>query len=166
LQIGSEVSYTELATLLGVDQKTVASYVRLLEQAFVIFRLPPLSRNLRKEISKSRKIYFCDIGVRNAVINNFNPLSLRNDVGSLWENFIIAERFKRNEILGKHANYYFWRTWDQQEVDYVEEEGGILSGWEIKWDNKNKKPPRVWAETYKNSTYQVINKDNYFDFLV
>lgn len=166
LQIGSEVSYTELATMLGVDQKTIASYIRLLEQAFVIFRLPPLSRNLRKEISKSRKIYFCDTGVRNAVINNFNPLSLRNDIGPLWENFIIAERLKRNEILGKYGNYYFWRTWNQQEVDYVEEEGGILSGWEIKWDDKNKKPPKAWAETYKNSTYQVINKENYLEFLV
>ena len=166
LQLGSEVSYTELATLLGVDQKTISSYVRLLEQAFVIFRLLPLSRNLRKEISKSRKIYFCDTGVRNAVINNFNPLSLRNDTGPLWENFVIAERLKRNEILGKHVNYYFWRTWDQKEVDYVEEEGGILSGWEIKWDGKNKKLPKAWVETYKNSTYQIINKNNYFEFLV
>jgi len=166
LQLGSEVSYTQLATLLGVDQKTISSYVRLLEQAFVIFRLLPLSRNLRKEISKSRKIYFCDTGIRNAVINNFNPLSLRNDTGPLWENFVIAERLKRNEILGKHVNYYFWRTWDQKEVDYVEEEGGILSGWEIKWDGKNKKPPKAWIETYKNSTYQIINKNNYFEFLV
>ena len=166
LQLGSEVSYTQLATLLGVDQKTISSYVRLLEQAFVIFRLLPLSRNLRQEISKSRKIYFCDTGIRNVVINNFNPLSLRNDTGPLWENFVIAERLKRNEILGKHVNYYFWRTWDQKEVDYVEEEGGILSGWEIKWDGKNKKPPKAWIETYKNSTYQIINKNNYFEFLV
>lgn len=165
LQLGSEVSYTELANLLGVDQKTVASYVRLLELAFVIFRLPPLSRNLRKEISKSRKIYFWDTGIRNAVINNFNPLSLRNDIGPLWENFLIAERFKRNEILGKSANCYFWRTWNQQEIDYVEEAGGVLSGWEIKWDSKGKKPPKAWRETYKNSTYQTITKNNYLEFL-
>lgn len=165
LQIGSEVSYTELAALLGVDQKTVASYIRLLEQAFVIFRLSPLSRNLRKEISKSRKIYFCDTGVRNAVINNFNPLSLRNDIGPLWENFVIAERLKRNEVFGKQANYYFWRTWNQQEIDFIEEEGGILSGWEIKWDGKKLKPPKSWTETYKNSTYQVINKENFLEFL-
>lgn len=165
LQLGSEVSYTELASLLGVDQKTVASYTRLLELAFIIFRLPPLSRNLRKEISKSRKIYFWDTGIRNAVINNFNPLSLRNDIGPLWENFLIAERLKRNEILGKQVNYYFWRTWDQQEIDYIEDEGGILSGWEIKWDNKGKKPPKAWMETYKNSSYQIINKNNYLEFL-
>lgn len=165
LQLGSEVSYTELATLLGVDQKTVASYIRLLEQAFIIFRLPPLSRNLRKEISKSRKIYFCDTGVRNAVINNFNPLSLRSDTGPLWENFIIAERFKRNEILGKQVNYYFWRTWSRQEIDYVEEEGGALSGWEIKWSEKGKKPPKAWAGSYKNSTWQVINRENFLQFL-
>lgn len=165
LQIGSEVSYTELASLLGVDQKTIASYIRLLELAFIIFRLSPLSRNLRKEISKSRKIYFCDVGIRNAVINNFNPLSLRNDTGSLWENFIIAERLKRNEILGRQINYYFWRTWNQQEIDYVEEEGGVLSGWEVKWEGKGKRPPKAWVETYKNSTYQTINKDNYLGFL-
>lgn len=164
LQVGSEVSYTELATLLGIDQKTVASYIRLLEQAFVIFRLPPLSRNLRKEISKSRKVYFYDTGIRNAVINNFNPLSLRVDTGPLWENFIIAERFKRNEILGKQVNCYFWRTWNQQEIDYVEEEGGILSGWEIKWDDKSKKAPKAWTETYKNSTFRIINRNNYLGF--
>ena len=165
LQLGSEVSYTELANLLNVDQKTIASYVRLLEQAFIIFRLPPLSRNLRKEISKSRKIYFFDTGIRNAIINNFNPLSLRNDVGALWENFLISERFKRNEILGRNINFYFWRTWNQQEIDYIEEEGGVLSGWEIKWDDRGKKPPKTWTETYKNSSYQVINKNNYLDFL-
>ncbi|MBM3209568.1 ATP-binding protein [Candidatus Shapirobacteria bacterium] len=165
LQVGSEVSYTELASLLGVDQKTVASYIRLLEQAFIIFRLPPLSRNLRKEISKSRKIYFFDTGVRNAIINNFNPLSLRNDAGQLWENFVIAERFKKNEVLGRSVNCYFWRTWSQQEIDYVEEEGGILAGWEIKWESKGKKPPKAWAETYKNSSYQVINKNNFLEFV-
>lgn len=166
LQIGSEVSYTELASLLGVDQKTIASYVRLLEKAFVIFRLPPLSRNLRKEISKSRKIYFCDTGIRNAIINNFNPLSLRNDIGPLWENFIISERFKANEILGKQVNCYFWRTWSQQEIDYIEEEGGVLSAWEIKWNDKSKKPPKTWTETYKNSKYQIINKQNFLQLLV
>lgn len=165
LQIGSEVSLTELASLLGIDQKTVSSYIRLLELAFIIFRLPPLSRNLRKEISKSRKIYFWDSGIRNAVINNFNPLALRNDTGPLWENFIIAERLKRNEILGKHANYYFWRTWNQQEIDYVEEEGGVLSGWEIKWTGKEKKPPKAWAENYKNASWRVINRENFLKFL-
>ncbi len=166
LQIGSEVSLTELASLLGIDQKTVSSYIRLLELAFVIFRLPPLSRNLRKEISKSRKIYFWDTGIRNAVINNFNPLSLRNDAGPLWENFLIAQRLQRNEILGKQANYYFWRTWDQQEIDYVEETEGILSGWEIKWQGKGKRMPGAWAESYQNARYQTIDRKNYLDFLI
>jgi predicted AAA+ superfamily ATPase len=165
LQIGSEVSLTELANLLGVDQKTIASYIRLLEQAFVIYRLPPLSRNLRKEISKSRKIYFCDTGVRNAVINNFNPLSLRDDRGALWENFLITERQKNNEIAGRYVNRFFWRTWSQQEIDYIEEEGGTLSGWEITWEDKRKKAPKAWKETYKNSSFQVINKNNYSEFI-
>ena len=165
LQIGSEVSLTELAGLLGVDQKTIASYIRLLELAFVIFRLPPLSRNLRKEISKSRKIYFWDTGIRNTIINNFNPLSLRDDAGGLWENFILAERLKRNEILGKTPNIYFWRTWDQQEIDYLEEEGGKYFGYEIKWQDKKAKPPNLWKTTYQNSSWELINRTNFLDFL-
>lgn len=165
LQIGQEVSLTELGNLLGVDQKTVAIYIRLLELAFVIFRLPPLSRNLRKEISKSRKIYFWDTGVRNAVINNFNPLNLRGDAGELWENFLVAERAKRNILLGLSPNTYFWRTWTKQEVDYVEEEGGQLSGYEIKWGNKKARPPKTWNETYPQSGWQIIDRSNFLDFL-
>lgn len=165
LQAGSEVSYTELASLLNVDQKTIASYVRLLELAFVIFRLPPLSRNLRKEISKSRKIYFWDNGIRNAIINNFNSLSYRNDIGALWENFIIAERQKRNLIVSHYPNIYFWRTWQKQEIDYLEEKGGKIEGFEIKWVEKIKKPPKNFIEAYKNASFQVINKNNFLDFL-
>lgn len=165
LQVGSEVSLTELASLLGIDQKTVSSYLRLLELAFIIFRLPPLSRNLRKEISKSRKIYFWDTGIRNAVINNFNPLALRNDRGALWENLLIAERLKRNQIMGKSPNYFFWRTWDQQEIDYLEEEGGELIGYEIKWQSKKERPPGLFRQTYKNSKWKLVDKENFEHFL-
>ena len=119
----------------------------------------------RNSSHRHRDLFVETITSLKKIINNFNPLSLRNDVGPLWENFIIAERLKSNEILGRQANYFFWRTWDQQEIDYVEEEGGILSGWEIKWDNKSKKPPKAWAESYTNSTYQVVDKDNYLGFL-
>lgn len=165
LQIGSEVSFTELASLLGIDPKTVASYIRLLELAFIIFRLPPLSRNLRKEISKSRKIYFWDTGIRNAVINNFNPLVLRNDTGSLWENFLICERLKRNGIIARSPNIYFWRTWSQQEIDYIEEEGGQYLGFEIKWQDKKAREPALWREIYQNASWQVVNKKKFLDFL-
>lgn len=166
LQIGSEVSLTELASLLGIDQKTVSSYIRLLELAFIIFRLSPLSRNLRKEISKSRKIYFWDSGIRNAVINSFNPLALRNDGGALWENFLIAERLKRNQIIGRSPNCFFWRTWDQQEIDYLEEEEGKFFGYEIKWQSKKEKAPKLFQETYRNTAWQLINRENFLKFLV
>lgn len=164
LQVSNEVSFTELANLVGIDQKTIATYIRILEQIFVIFRLPPLSRNLRKEINKSRKIYFWDTGIRNTVINNFNPLSLRSDTGQLWENFIIAERQKRNLILQKVPNRYFWRTWSKSEIDYIEEEGGILSAYEIKWQKKAS-VPKLFSKTYPNSTWELINKTNFLDFL-
>lgn len=165
LQMGQEVSYTELGSLLGVDQKTVASYIRLLELAFVIFRLPPLSRNLRKEISKSRKIYFCDNGIRNAVINNFNSIQLRSDIGALWENLLVSERRKRNEMRRNFPNNYFWRTWDQQEIDYIEEEGGVLHAFEIKWGKARRFAPKAWKMTYPASTWQSITKETYWDFV-
>lgn len=165
LQIGHEVSLTELSSTLGIDQKTVASYICLLELAFVVFRLSPFSRNLRKEISKSRKIYFWDTGIRNAIINNFNPLTLRSDIGPLWENFIISERLKRNEIISQSPNLYFWRTWQKQEIDYVEEKEGKLFGYEIKWQDKKRKPPSIWLKTYPNGHWQLINKNNFLEFL-
>jgi len=165
LQIGNEVSYTELGSLVGVDQKTVATYIRLLELGFVIFRLPPLSRNLRKEISKSRKIYFWDVGVRNAVINNFNPLEQRSDVGQLWENFVVMERVKRDLILRRYPNRYFWRTWSKQEVDYIEEEGGRFEAVEIKWQKTKSVPPKTWRETYPGAGWRSVNKDDYWDFI-
>lgn len=165
LQLGNEVSFNELAVLVGANKQTIASYIELLEKAFIIFRIPPYSGNLRKAISKMRKIYFLDLGIRNAIINNLNPLSLRDDVGRLWESFVISEKYKSQFGLGFKTDYYFWRTYDQQEVDLVESKGGKLFGWEIKWDGKNKKPPKAWTETYKNSTYQIIDKNNYLEFL-
>lgn len=164
LQIGQEVSLSELARTLEVDKKTISTYIRLLELAFVIFRLSPLSRNLRQEINRPRKIYFWDTGIRNAIINNFNPLSLRSDTGQIFENFVVAERQKRNSILGKTPNKYFWRTWSQSEVDYIEEEGGEFSAFEIKWQKKVREP-KVFRQTYPNSTWTLVTKDNLLDFL-
>lgn len=166
LQIGSEVSYSELGNLLGIDRKTVASYIRILEQGFIIFTLPPFSKNIRKELSKLRKIYFYDNGIRNALINNFNQLSLRNDVGLLWENFIISERVKQSSNLILNKNFYFWRTWDQQEVDLVEEKGEKLDGFEIKWQKKESFPPKKWRTNYREASFNLINKQNYLDFLI
>jgi len=165
LQIGYEVSYNELAGLAGVSKQTVASYIELLEKAFIVFRLSPYSGNLRTALSKLRKIYFLDLGIRNAIINNQNSLNLRDDVGKLWENFVIAEKYKQQLGPGFKTNYYFWRTYDQQEVDLVEAKGGALAGWEIKWAGKEKRPPRTWIESYSNATWQVIDRHNFFDFL-
>lgn len=148
LQVGNEISYGELGTLLALDYQTVRTYVNILEQAFIIFKISPLSRNLRKEIGKSRKIYFWDNGVRNALINNFNPPSLRNDVGQLWENFVVSE-IKKGEISAASlSNFYFWRTYDRQEIDLVEEKGGKFHAVEIKWAKSKKTPPKAWRENY------------------
>lgn len=165
LQLGNEVSLTELATLLEADKKTIATYIRLLELAFVVFRLPPFARNLRNEINASRKICFWDNGIRNAIINNFNPLSLRADTGALWENFAIAERMKRNANLGLTPNVYFWRTWSKQEIDYIEEEGGQLHAFEMKWQKVRARPPALWKKTYENATWQPVTRGNYLDFV-
>jgi len=161
LQIGNEVSYNELSALVGVSKQTVASYISVLEKCFIIFRLSPYSGNLRKELGKLRKIYFLDLGIRNAVINNQNGLNLRDDVGRLWENFIIAEKYKAQFGPGFKTNYYFWRTYDQQEVDLVEDRGGKLYGWEIKWSDKKGKIPKAWKETYPQASWKLINRENY-----
>ncbi len=166
LQIGNEVSYNELAQMTGIDKNTAASYIRVLEQAFVIFRLGPFSRNLRNELKKLRKIYFYDTGVRNALINNLNPLNLRQDTGALWENFIISERIKRNRNHNVEKNIYFWRTREGKEIDYVEESGGQIGGYEIKWKNDTYKAPKLFMETYPGSTVKLVNKKNYRDFLI
>lgn len=164
LQLGNEVTYNELAVKLGVNSLTVQKYIDLLEQSFVIFKLNSFSRNIRKEITKSFKIYFFDNGIRNALINNFNPISLRNDVGALWENFCISERIKSNSHLQKNVNKYFWRTYDQKEIDYVEEFGGKITGYELKYSDKQKiRTPKTFRETYTAEVFKV-DKSNYWKF--
>lgn len=164
LLIGNEVTYNELAVKLGVNHVTVQKYIDILEQSFVVFRLNSFSRNIRKELSKSIKIYFFDLGIRNALINNFNPLSLRNDVGALWENFCIAERMKANSYNNINVNSYFWRTYDQKEIDYIEEHSGKIFGYEMKYSEKQKfKVPKGFKETYNADVYK-IDKTNYWKF--
>lgn len=164
-QIGSEVSHSEIASQAGINKKTVEKYLDLLEKVFVIFKVRGFSRNLRKEVSKSPKYYFYDLGVRNVLINNFNPINLRNDVGMLWEDYIISERIKKQEYTGLRANNYFWRTYDKKEIDFVEERGGKLYGYEIKWGSKQILPPKNWKETYPHSEFLVISQDNYLEFI-
>lgn len=165
-QVGNEVSLNELANQVHLDVKTVGKYLDILEKAFVLKRLGGFSRNLRSEISSKSKYYFYDNGVRNAVISQFNSLDKRNDVGLLFENFIIMERLKDNEYNSRIGSTYFWRTYDGQEIDLVEEREGKLFGFEIKWSSKKKaKIPESWEKGYKNGKYEVINSDNYLDFL-
>ena len=165
LQIGGEVSYNELGGLLGIDKATVARYIWLLEQAYVIFQLPPFSRNLRKELGKLRKVYFYDLGVRNALINNLNPLALRNDIGALWENFVISERIKFNHNRRRVVNSYFWRTYGGSEIDCLEEAGGQLVGFECKWAKEKWRRPAAFLEAYPGSTLHLVNRMNYVEFL-
>jgi len=164
-QVGNEVSLTELGSQLSLDRKTVERYLDLLEKSFILYNLRGYSRNLRKEISRKSKYYFLDNGIRNAVIENFNDLDTRDDVGGLWENFLVSERLKTQEYKKIYANNYFWRTWEGQEVDWVEERGGKLLGFEFKWGDKKVKPPKDWLLTYKEASFEVINRDNYLDFL-
>jgi len=132
-QVGHEVTYHQLGKLIGLDNQTIEKYINLLEQCYVIFRLPAFTRNIRKEIKRGRKIYFFDNGIRNALLANFQPIELRNDVGALWENFLVSERVKRNENIQYFSNSFFWRTTDQQEIDYIEEANGIIQAYEFKW---------------------------------
>lgn len=164
-QIGKEVSHAELAGQLGMSKNTVERYLDLLEKAFVVFRMPGFSRNLRKEITKSCRYYFLDVGIRNALINNFNMISLRNDVGMLWENYLVMERLKKQEYIGPVASNYFWRTYTRQEIDLVEESGGRLNGFEMKWGKGRNQPPREWTAAYPDAGWQVINRDNYLKFI-
>lgn len=165
LQIGNQVSYTELASLLGIDKKTVEHYIRILEQAFVIFRLPSYSRNLRTELSKTRKIYFWDCGIRNAVLHSFQPTHLRSDLGQLWENYVVSERVKYLQNHNIQTASYFWRTYSQQEIDLVEEVDGALHGYEIKWKKQKKKAPKSWIDAYPDATWSVISPDSYIPFV-
>ncbi len=165
-QIGSPVSYSELGRKLGLSTDTVISYIDLLEKVFVIYRLPGFSRNLRKEITKNKKVYFYDTGIRNAVIEDFSLPEKRPDIGAIWENFVISERIKRNTYKRAHAKSYFWRTYTGAELDYIEESSGKLFGYEIKWKKKKSKVPKSWIENYKNADFEVINSGNYQDFLL
>ncbi len=164
-QIGSEISLSKLANRLEIDKKTVVRYLDLLEKSFVLFSLGGFSRNLRKEVYKSKKYYFWDLGVRNALIANLNPVNLRNDLGQLWENFLVVERLKRNAYARVYPNYYFWRTYDQKEIDFLEELGGKLWAFEFKWQKTKVKPPMDFLNAYPNSSFQVITKKNYFPFV-
>ncbi len=164
-QIGSEVSFQELGRQLGIDAKTVARYIDLFEKTFVVYNLRGFSRNLRKEITKKGKYYFYDLGLRNAVISNFNELSARNDVGALWENFLFIERLKKRSYAPIYANDYFWRTWDQKEIDLIEERDGKLFGYEFKWGDKKIKAPKEWLEAYPESSFEIISRENYLEFI-
>ena len=166
LQVGQEVSFNELSSLLQVDKNTVITYINLLEQAYIIFRLQPLSRNQRNEISTSRKIYFYDNGIRNSLIANFNPLNLRNDVGALWENFLVSERMKYNHYNNNYLNKYFWRTHNRQEIDFIEEYGGKMYAYEFKWGSSNKiRFPEVFLKSYPVQSTSTINNVNFEEFI-
>lgn len=164
-QIGREVSLNELGNSLSISKHTVERYLDLLEKGFVIKRVGGFSRNLRKEVVKTCRYYFWDNGIRNALINNFNHLDSRDDLGMLWENFMVTERLKRNTYLRHYANYYFWRTYDRKEIDFVEEYGGELWGYEFKWGDKLAKVPKGWLETYENAHFETINRGNFLEFL-
>ena len=167
-QVGSEVSYNELAQTIGTDSKTVERYIELLEKCYIIFRLHGLSRNLRNELKKAKKIYFYDNGVRNAVIQQFAPLELRNDAGALWENFFISERIKRNHYQQNYCNIYFWRTKSQLEIDYIEEQNGQMTAFEMKWNPKksNTSIPETFLNAYDVKETVVITPENYLEYLL
>ncbi len=166
LQVGNEVSFNELAGLLGENIHTLKRYIELLEKSFVLFRLSSFSRNLRKEIGKGQKIYFYDIGIRNAILNHFGDISTRNDVGGLWENFIIAEKIKANHYQRRFVNSYFWRTYDQKEVDYIEDIDGKLFAYEIKYKPKAKTGfPKNFTQTYPDASLNIINPENFYKYL-
>jgi len=164
LQIGSEVSVAELASHLALSKQAVEKYLDILEKMFVIYNLRGFSRNLRKEIYKTSKYYFWDLGLRNALIHNFNSLNLRNDKGAMLENFFLIEKLKQNNNSNKFANFYFWRTYDQKEIDFIEEKDGNLNAYEIKWGEKTVKPPKDWVANYPNSQFFVVNADNLMNF--
>lgn len=164
LQVGNEVNYNELASLIGVNKGTIQSYIELLEQGYVIFRLGSFSKNLRNEIKQNRKVFFYDNGVRNAVLGNFSALDLRADKGALWENFLIAERVKQHLYKQTYAHYYFWRTKQQQEIDWVEERDGHLQAMEFKWKPSQAAGSRTFTSTY-HTQVQVVHRQNFRDFV-
>jgi predicted AAA+ superfamily ATPase len=167
LQLGNEVSYNEVAKTVSADPATVEHYIDLLEKAFVLFRLPSLSRNLRTEIKKGRKIYFWDNGVRNALIANFSPLHLRQDKGALWENFLVSERLKVTHYRQQYFNTYFWRTYNQQEIDYIEESDGIVRAYEFKWNpHKQGRFPASFLTAYGEVHTHTVTRENFIPFVI
>jgi predicted AAA+ superfamily ATPase len=165
-QIGHEVSLSEIGTSLQVARQTVERYIAMLEKSFILRKVTGFSKNLRSEVTKTARYYFFDNGVRNAVINNFNPLDMRNDTGMLWENLMFMERMKIQHYKQLHSNNYFWRTYDKKEIDLIEERDGKLFAYEFKWGSKKVKPPRLWKETYPGSEFQIVNKENFLEFLI
>lgn len=165
-QVGSEVSINEVARTARTDAKTAAKYIDLLEKMFIVKRIRGFSRNLRNEISKKAKYYFLDNGVRNAIISQFNPLTLRNDIGALWENFIFMELMKKSGIESVFDSYYFWRTHAGQEIDIIKESNGVLTAIECKWSGDQSSPPPAWSESYPASSFRVVNRNNYLDTLL
>lgn len=167
LQIGSEVSYKELGVTVGADNETVEKYIDLLEKSFIIFKLGSFSRNARNEIKKGKKIYFTDNGIRNALIRNFNPVNSRTDKGALLENFLISERMKKLSYEGKHYGTFFWRTQQQQEIDYVEEYSGTLSAFEIKWSLTGRaKIPSVFRKEYPEAVFRIVSAGDFEEFIM
>lgn len=165
-QIGNEVSLNELSNTLDIDKKTVDRYLDLLEKSFIIYKVGGFSRNLRSEVTRTARYYFCDNGVRNAVINNFNPIEIRNDIGQLWENFAVTERLKSRAYNNISANQYFWRTWKMSEIDLVEERGGMYHGFEMKWKAKKQGAPKEWLEAYgQSATWKIVSPETFLDFL-
>ena len=167
-QIGSQVSYNEIGQTVGLDSKTVERYIDILEKSYIIFRLKSYARNLRNELKASRKIYFWDLGIRNAVIGNYSQVESRTDVGNLWENFVIAERLKKNHYDGSYAQSWFWRTQQQKEIDYLEEADGEIKAFEIKWNERkaNTKCPEIFTKAYPNTDYKVITQKNIDSILI
>ncbi|HNZ26577.1 MAG TPA: ATP-binding protein [Spirochaetota bacterium] len=166
LQAGNEVSYTELAQIVGIDKKTIETYIEILEKSFIVYRLNPYSSNRRNELKRMRKIFFWDTGIRNALINNLNSFDIRNDVGTLWENFAINEMIKNSANDGISKNSYFWRNLQKQEIDYIEEINGSLTCYEIKWNKDTSKKPKEFMENYKVENINIINKHNFTDYWV
>jgi len=166
LQIGNLVSYNEISQLLKIDLETVQRYIDILEKSYIIFSLPSFQRNIRNELSKSRKVYFYDLGVRNAILNNFLPLNRRTDLRAMWENFLIVERMKNNFNSNISFNYYFWRTHQKQEIDYIEDRENELQAFEISFvPNSKKKIPRTFIDNYPDAKTSVIDKSNFNSFL-
>lgn len=166
LQIGQTVSYTEIGTAVGMSKNTVESYLDLLEKVFVIYKQNGFSKNLRKEITKNPRYYFWDLGIRNTLINNYSPISLRNDAGFLWQNYIINERNKINEYNGNFVNQFFWRTYDKQELDLIEVKNDEIKAFEIKMNSEKLKIPAAFKNGYPDSEVFLINKKNYLDFII